>query len=604
MRQCKTIRCRAVDVATGIPSDYRPKFRPRRLVMPVDGWNMYDNKRAPNIARADEISKSITKREATKRGAIQLATVPRERSAADTFRVALDNCLANDLGSVDSLLSAEFKAAENLLLETRQILQEELGVHNSSDAPCATETNAFLERDLVSLGTSSERLSELAPHTNRTWELLEKTPMNSPAHGFLALRGKALVESVVLKLLYAQYPRLRSHHAQLFLAQCTGLLPTSRVATRLGMVDLFGVQLEVGLWREMSTLLDRVHTASRMAKIHKERLEVGHTAQRRWYWQSVLRSAARKLSSFHLEMNDIRPRMEWLRDQVFQWIGALESLEGNRAAVAHIERLFASQLAHFLRRQRILDGVESFLDSDAAKAVERIESNEETRHRAASQLIQLKQAFQKLVQKVKRDADMFGTDSVHPLDEKSRQRRESFNSQFGAHGVEGLKDDVRDVYRVEKMKLLAPPQIVHLIQPENAFKEAQIVLRYDPFVAPELRNAPIDVDQTVRKVVEVHETNKYNTLPGPDQLRTVEYTEVKLFAGNSCIGIGKGETDMSAINEASIHMLANYYLRKPMLNGTVVPEDESKNQGEDDQRPAVVETPVIRKSSEKSEYAF
>ena len=50
---------------------------------------------------------------------------------------------------------------------------------------------------------------------------------------------------------------------------------------------------------------------------------------------------------------------------------------------------------------------------------------------------------------------------------------------------------------------------MHATQVQNALKEAQIILKYAPGVSPVLQRSPIDVDQVIHKVTEVHETNAY-----------------------------------------------------------------------------------------------
>jgi hypothetical protein len=100
------------------------------------------------------------------------------------------------------------------------------------------------------------------------------------------------------------------------------------------------------------------------------------------------------------------------------------------------------------------------------------------------------------------------------------------------------------------------------VDPANAFREIQLILKYDPFVSEELKGAPIDVDVTVGTSVEVAETNSTTSHSDYQQFRQVEVKEVKLFAGHHCIGIGKGSTELLATQEASIHALLNYYLRQ------------------------------------------
>jgi len=550
-RRTLTKRCFAQDVATGIPSDYRPRYRPRRLVMPVDTWNIHSKKRNVNPEYSKYRERMSLAKSVRKKGALKMSSVPVERTAADAVRLALENAEKSGFTNITSVLPSEGKA-----LYTQILVSTDKEVHDTS--PCGTSSivagafkidvdslsdeNLHLDGDITTIGTSLARTTHhgggaLQQRGRTIWGLLEKTTMDAPAHGFLSLLGKSLVEQTVLSLLYEHYPRIRSLHAQRLVHQATGLYSIGRVATQLGLVDIFGVHMEVGLWREMNVLRERLKTGRQMATLHKERMTLGIGAQKRWYWRNVLKSAGRKLKRLPVHENDLRPRMEWLRDQVFQFIAAVDAMEGSYKASVLIKRLFCSQLLRYsvcrdlVRRTSLIkDGDEKVARSNDAK---------------------------KLLVSMMENS---WSSTMHPLDARGLEMREATESSGGAHAMHPLKR--RGYASVDHVSHMAPQLVADLIEPQHAFRESQIVLRYAPFVAPELRDAPIDVDVVVRNQVEVEEMNHLNSLVQAQQFQQVQYRVARLYAGHECVGEGKGESDIQAMQMASTHMLQNYYLRR------------------------------------------
>lgn len=555
-RKTLCLRSLAEDVITGVSSDYRPRYRPRRLVMPVDRWNAHSDQRKSSSEFSQHVRRKVAMRTVRKRGALSLSTVPAERTAADAVRLALETATASGLTNPDKLVEIDDQCAA--LATALKNFAEEVEKHSAARHAPGSSTG------IVSLGTRDSS-SSVTPRALQIWDLLEKTTMDAPAHGVLALRGKALVESTILECLYEVYPRMRSRHAQILIHQCTGLLPISRIALRLGLVDAYNVHTECGLWRELNTLRERFRVARRMATIHKERTVQGLMAQRRWYWRGALKSASRKLAKFPASVDQLKPRLEWLRHQVFQWIASVEELEGPGVARTLILRLFCSQLGKKWHTLRLERQAESMLKAHSSS------SSSDARDALEKSFVEL---LEKRSGKAKYRDALDENDTTHPLNDRARHRQEQRNSSFGTHAMQPLLDDVQST-RWQRAEHLAPPLVVDLVQPTNAFREIQIILKYDPFVSEELREAPIDVDVTIGKTVEVQETNSLSLSSDYQQFRQVQSMEVKLFAGHHCIGVGKGETEMLATQEASIHALLNYYLRQ----GAMLHNNNDNKQG-------------------------
>jgi hypothetical protein len=520
--------------------------------MPVDRWNMHSTQRDPFPIFAEFRKRQALEQSVMRRGALRLSTVPRERTTADAVRLALEAATRSGLTNPDELVPADARyktlaaALEDFLQQNGTANQKLRGEESDS---------------VVALGTSMDRSRSdaVSPRALRIWDLLERTTMDAPAHGVLVLRGKALVETTLLECLYNIYPRMRSKHAQVLVHQSCGLLSVSRIASRLGLVDMFGVHTEAGLWRELNTLQERMRTARRMATIHKERMEEGLGAQRRWYWRSVLKSAARKVAKFPVTPDQIQPRLEWLRHQVFQWIACVDELEGSVIARTLILRLFCSQLGRKWHAVQLERQARRALGSGAPSSSLNAMPTEGKAARE-SLAAALAQVDGEAVGMPFRDA-LDENDTSHPMVDFGRRKHDSRNSSYGDHATQPLVDDLRES-RWESAKSLAPPMVVDLVNPPHAFREIQLVLKYDPFVADTLRGAPVDVDVSIQESVEVHETNSLAVTLDRQQFRQVQYKEVKLYAGRHCIGIGKGETEMIATQEASIHALLNYYLRQ------------------------------------------
>lgn len=556
--------CSKIDL-DGTPSRYFPRFRPRRLVMPVNTDDLYSGKRQPNPLFMKVREQQRRRRRAERRGVLQLATVPRERSVGDLYRLLLDACAAHswfDDAALTPLAVRDLEAAVAAYTAAEAARRGAAPPHAAA-APSPSDSPLYAHAFEAALppptpSTSSTTLT--VREVDEMWSMLDHTPLNAPVHGALALRGDALVRTVLLELTYAAYPRLRAKQVQQLLHETTGLLPCGRIAVRTGLAEHCGVEGDVAMWRELNVLSERLRLARKGAAAHLQRVEKGVAAQRRWYWRGVLRSAAGRLKLFPVHKEDLQPRLEWVRSSLFAFVAFVEMAEAAGDAQARvrplIHHLFASQLTRHARRRRVVAAAEAIASTAAAGGAPQSAEMVELAERVCAELRRVKARTA--------DEEEVMEGRTHPMNTRGDRRREQFESSGGAHSTQSLHDESLDRHAAD-FSDVAPPLLLHALEAAspNALKEAHLVLRYGPQIAAPLRHAPIDVDQSVRRVVEVAETNSYASLHHAQQFRQVEYTACRLYAGRHCLGEGKGETLMSAMQDASMQMLLRYYLASP-----------------------------------------
>ncbi|KPA86777.1 putative mitochondrial Spliced leader RNA PSE-promoter transcription factor [Leptomonas pyrrhocoris] len=613
--------CSKIDL-DGVSSRYYPRFRPRRLVMPVDPSDVHSAKRQPSPLYEVLKAQTRRRRQAERRGVVQLGTVPAERSVGDAFRLMLEACAFQQLFSDTALTPVAVRELEALVDAHRKSKQErkakgaaagadshlhcgaaEDNPKKTTEASIKAHHTSVIASPLYSVAfhdsvvpVAAQHLSSTAPNdtnSNHTlsvrmvdtlWDMLDHTPLNSPVHGELALRGDAVVRTTLLELAYEAYPRLRSRHVQQLLHETTGLLPCGRVAIRIGFAEQCGVEGDIAMWRELNTLSERLRLARKQATVHLQRMEKGVAAQRRWYWRAVLRSAAGRLKLFPVHKEDLLPRLEWIRSSLFAFIAFVEMAEQSGDTQARVKplisHLFASQLARHVRRRRVLDAAAAAVESLTANAnapTEAFSSDSPSRTAEESAgkeggndnsdlLLAAERVAAELARVTARTSDEEEVleERTHPMNRRADRTRDQYESSGGAHGTQMLHDESLERH-AEAHARLAPPLLLHALSSTtiNAFKEAQLVLRYAPETSETLRHAPIDVEQAVRRVVDVQETNSYAALHHAQQYRQVEYTVCRLYAGKHCLGEGKGETLMSAMQDASLEMLFRYYFASP-----------------------------------------
>lgn len=631
----------------GVSSKYYPRFRPRRLVLPVDPSDVHSEVRH-SIHPFHRKAKSLKRlqRSSERRGSIVLAEVPAERTVGDAFRLMLGNFelwSSSLFASVSSTslflpkhekplspLSQSFAWCSPHLSRLYKILLTHYpSFFQDSDDSGRENLSAFVS-------SSTRHSREHYENADLLWDLVNRTPLNSPVHGTLALRGKALVESTLLSALYFCHGRLRTLHAQQFLHECCGLLPCGRIATRLGLGQLANVDAEINMWRELNILTQRVEEARRRAAQHRERAEKGVTQQRRWFWRAALKSATGRLKMFPVHREDIQSRMEWIQQLLYSFVAFLEvsyssslpfyssfetsgcsdSSESSRGHVFHpmeetVLMLFAPSLLRFIHDQQVLRVGRQVLSEHmklpskdeegkvekrkkiatssqepfnsfclpsivSSSAVNEGKIDEDSLSSISGVLWSIREEMQRIASLTKEEKEVMN-EGHHPLNTAADRRREQFESSGGAHSMESLRCDLQEKH-FEHFQEVGAPSVVNSTRVTNALKEAQLILQYSPLVHPlvarqkrfdegEGKNdastrPTLNVEQVLRRTVEVHETNPYATLTtGRQQFRPVEYRVCRLFYGRYCLGEGKGESLTEAIQMAAQQMVSNYYLR-------------------------------------------
>nr|CCD15383.1 unnamed protein product [Trypanosoma congolense IL3000] len=556
-------------------SPYRPRFRPRRLVMPVNPSDVHSSRRSQNPLHEKYLKEKRLKRHVERRGVISLASIPSERSVGEVFRLMMETCEKEGLfAETRALVPKYLHRLQDLVQMAEHKVSGKPLYEDSGRASSIFDIGLSEDRDLVNHSSEIDATEKgvISREIDSLWRLLDATPLDSPTHGTLALRGKSLVEATISNMAQHQFPRLRSKHMQQLIHECCGLMACGRVALRTGFADICGVNGEISMWRELNVLTQRLNVAKCKAAIHLQRIEKGVAQQRRWYWRGVLQSANKRLKQFPVQRDDLLPRMEWIRGNIFAYIAFVEMAEKSGDAVQVIpliKKLFCSQLSAFINAKKILDNahdkVKQLLEI-IARSEESLRAPKEYVDSCALLLGDIQCELTRINQLTSDEFDI-ARGNEHPLNRRADNRREQFSSSGGTHAIQSLRDDIFDDYHVARHDKEAPPIVLNCIRTQNSLREAQIILRYDPNVPPSLASSPIDVDQIIRKITEVHETNSYATLYNNQQFRQVEYTVCRLYSGKRCIGEGKGENVMEAMNEAAHHTLFNYYLRSVPLKG-------------------------------------
>ncbi|KAG8348104.1 putative spliced leader RNA PSE-promoter transcription factor [Trypanosoma vivax] len=545
--------------------------------MPAKPDEVHCSLRSSNRVRELFLSEMRLKKQSEKRGSITLSSVSSQRTVGDAFRVMLECCEKEIPLSTKCITPIhERKTSSFLCQDTDELYKPTHKTIETSSVTCSLPDTSLLRDCSIShQSVAGDTRAVDIRIVDSMWSLLDSTPLDSPVHGILALRGKSIVESVVAEMVEQEFPRLRSKHLQCLIHQCCGLLPCSRIALRLGFIDFCGLNGEVGMWRELNVLTQRFNAAKRNAACHLQRIEKGVPQQRRWYWKGVLRSSARRLKYFPIRMEDIRPRMEWIRASLFAFIGFLEMAENSGDLVkvrTLVKKLFCSQFVAFTNTQSAAILSQQPLGELTEKTSSPTCSFNDVHHCCGGRAVHADRNNNETqeTQDFSNGCTELSDAHHHPMNIRADNREQQFTSSGGAHAVQCLRDDIADDYRAVRHLGEAPPILFQCIEPKNALKEIQIILRHDPNISPSLSSAPIDVDQAVRRITEVHETNPYATLYNAQQFKQTEYTICRLYAGKNCIGQGKGETLMEAMHESALHALLNYYLKRNpifLMNG-------------------------------------
>jgi dsRNA-specific ribonuclease len=493
----------------GKPAEYYPRVRPRRLVMPVDFSAPSDPARSRDKIMAAYLQQRRTQTRAKRKGAVLLGEVPEERTVGDAFRLALDFCKSKNFvfRTADGGGGDAAGGGREYIKPAASVDEAAFPALMRRDTEDAADGDGAAAAAAPS-GSTALRTDVVSDAQYQVWDMLAATPLSAPVHGALALRGQTFVELTIMADLYREYPRLRSKHADVVRHTLSGILPAARIATSISLVHSCNLESDVGLWRELNYLTSRRDWARRKVAVHKAKVAGGQPSRRLWFYRRHLRAASRLLTTLPVDEQMLHPRLEWLRQLTFSYVAFVEVAEGRDAARNMVRRLFAPELAF---------GVAG----------------------AAGSVLQ----------------------EVHPLNARADRERLAQQSTANVVGSEELRDAFTTDLE-QPRHAAAPPVVVRAIQPDNALREAQLILRYDPSIPAALRAAPIDFVKQFTTAQQM-ETERYDPLNGEQQRYAPKVVEVKMMAGRDvCVGEGRGATEREAVQNASKHMVMEYYLRQ------------------------------------------
>jgi hypothetical protein len=483
--------------------NYRPRYRPRNIAMPVDPEARIDDAKYPTSA-LQQIAAQVQalRQEAKERGAVKLAEVPKERTVADAFRFCVGRCRDQGWLRVDA--STE---STTLLHPGPRDYSATVPIELPSSGLSAYAAPARVHSsELASTGAS--RSIEL--FNDQLLQLLDRTSLSSPVHGGLACEGSALVHDVIAADAFRQFPRLRSRHVATIQHLAAGLLPCCRVAQSVGLVTAAELDVDVGMWRELNHLTLHRRWAQQMLVHHGEKANLHMAGRRTLYYKKHVAATRQLARRFPATQEQLQPRIEWVRDLLFAFIAFIARTRTEAAASTLVRRLFCPELAY---------GVAG--SSTAAFAAQ------------------------------------------HPLNQIAEMRAlaaSSTSGEFGAtlYSDRELQDDLSRFAAV-------PPIVVQAVRPQHALREAQLLLAYDPSIPAEWRDAPIDFEveflsAEVQDNADPHEA----VVAGKFRRNEARLLRVRMVLGAArrIVGIGHGATEREAMDAAARHMVQGFYLRR------------------------------------------
>lgn len=401
--------------------------------MPIDLESLHDPRRAGEAESYLEATHQL-REQVAERSAVKLGVVPDDQSYADLFAAVLQRVKQKRALSSSSRSSRSSGASLGKVVSRDNNEQFELINIFSADAAESRHSMASSTRN-----NSSDHNDSLEVVADKVWDALERVPLASPfggGIGALSASGESFIQLAVTSHLFRKYPRLRSAHVQSLLHSVAGLQPMVRLGQEIGLVHLCNMQTDAGLWKELCNLQQREENALKNLSRHSERHRLQLTNNQRWLYKRELRLLQHALRHFPADAATLLPRVEWIRNLVFGFVGWLQLAEGEAAAAQFVD-------------EKIL----VLFDADA----------------------EISAAWQ--------EREVRGEDpDEHPLNKKNLRRAHRLNhSSTHIHGAEPF-DDPFDRYSAEQLLHLANRRVQEAVTPNNALKEAQIILNYSPFV--------------------------------------------------------------------------------------------------------------------------
>lgn len=505
----RAVLCTMGSSAFGDRERYRPRFRPRRLVMPVD-ISRLPRPFSPNEVQEGDLDGKLARLAADNarvlddalglEAVLKLGDVPKERTVGDLFRNCLTVCREKrffDVREVDG-----FDGSATLAKHLKdQETQQQQGERRLADAREVRSGAANLIQHDASVAATLEA----------TWNALNSLPLTAPAHGPLATRGRALVELTIVADLHAAFPRLRSFHADVVIQSTTTALPCAYVAAAIGLVHFCNVTTDAELFREHVTLAEKKAHVVKQLALHEGLVAAGKP-HRLGHWRRQMARIHAARRSLPATPAELLPRAEWIRSMLFAFLGAVELGEGTAAAEILIRRLF---LGGFSRQ--LWD--ETPDDHPLNKVSDRVAATRNSSNEVGA------------------------IPYSRPFAEKFEAPREYDDARTGK-------------------RYTVPPLLTYSLTHVHAFKEAQIIIKYDPSTPAAIRNAPLDFEKTADTLETVEAEASARVEAGNAAHDSVQAMRMRFFAGTTVLGEGTDQTIELAMQAAARHMLCNYYFKR------------------------------------------
>ena len=547
------IWCCSAGVPYGERSGYRPAARPTGLVMPVE-IGIRDK---PDLTTPPGYADYMDDLLASDRTPVKLGTVPVERTVGECYRYCLDVCKQQGLLSCRDIDGFRPHNGAKLLKDVEEG-QEDVGAESKGSDEVSGdrgEPTDLLYEPKSEAANRGEMVNEKIYHL---WDLLETIPLPSPVYGALSTKGRGLLQHTLLTDIHKAYPRLRSHYSRGMVSNLTGMLPLTEVATRIGLTGFCGANTDVSLWRERNYFEVRRHDIYRLLADHKKRVAEGRLENQRL---SKYKRQAWRLSQYMYnlpgDIDELLPRVTWVSNHVLAFIAFVEIGEGKATAQSLIRRLFTGSFSHPQPEDLGKHPLDIYADKIATfKASSGFDFTSESN-------------FDEFVKK-------------HEIPREYTAVVEEPKSSAG--GETGGKEAEASSKKKEVHKFKVPAFLTLNVQPTNALKEAQLILKYSPDVPEQVRNAPLDFEKDY-DFIDDHDTlredeKQMTELPHRDAKRALKG---KLIAGKSVIGRGVGEDLAHCMNNAAKHMCMTYYFqcpKKAAVPRRATSSDSSSNDGE------------------------
>lgn len=437
------MRCCSAQDLFGDPkenrTEYRPRVRPRKIVMPVDPEDLHSLRREGGADHEYLVRSASTRKHARNIGVVKLGELPEEQTFSDLFGAVLENVKKRGKLSVNNSLDQKNNNNPGRISEEANSAFLDLSLEEPEQQQTPKK-----DQQLETTTTKPDETKIVSSTSYQLWDALETIQLNS-AHcgglGMLTSSGHSLIQLEVTSYIFKKYPRLRSRHVDSLVHSVIGIQPMLRLGTEIGLVSLTKMETDASLWKELANMHQREQVILKLYRLHQFRLEVGETSRYTWFYRRKLKHLKKMFALFPTDASTLLPRVEWIRNATLAFVGWLEMSEGEEVAKRFVQNticsLFDVEEEH--KNGNITDG-----DGDGVGDIHK----------------------------------------EHPLNVRQEREAHKKTTTSSVEGAEPFSEPIEE-YNVKMLSHLANPRVVSAINPDNALKEAQIILNYSPFIPRE-----------------------------------------------------------------------------------------------------------------------